>query len=64
MHNNNKILCYIIMKPNQEVLIKKFSIKKTRKYGSKFHEKSSGQIKKEINRFIKSKFANGINSGF
>ena len=48
------------MKPNQEVLMKKFSIKKTRKYGSKIHEKSPVQLKKEINRKMKIKNSVGV----
>ena len=36
------------MKPSQEILIKKFDIKKTRKYGSKTVKKSDNQLRKEM----------------
>ena len=47
------------MKPNQEVLIKKFKIKKTRKYGSKPVKKSESQLKKEMYTKMKKKNSMG-----
>lgn len=49
------------MKPNQEILIKKFKIKKTRKYGSTRKVKSDNQLKKEIYTKMRQKNSVGKN---